>query len=74
MGVTYVISQNELLLNTDNVSSAMTVVDLPPYLSAIKDNVDAISYDPATPTCTIDNDVTALIVSNKGTAYVCPFH
>lgn len=74
MGVTYVISQNELLLNTDNVSSAMTVVDLPPYLSAIKDNVDAISYDPATPTCTIDNDVTALIVSNKGTEYVCPFH
>jgi hypothetical protein len=74
MGITYVISQNELLLNTENVTSPMTVVDLPPYLAAIKDNVDAITYDPATPTCIIDNDVTALIVSNKGTAYVCPFH
>jgi hypothetical protein len=74
MGITYVISQNELLLNTENVTSAMTAVDLPPYLSAIKDNVDAITYDATAATCTIDNDVTALIVSNKGTEYVCPFH
>lgn len=74
MGITYVVSQNEQLLNTDNVIADMTVPDLPPFLIAIKDNVDAITYDEVARTCTIDNDITAIIVSQKATDYVCPFH
>lgn len=71
MGITFVMSENELLLN-DNVSQADVAPDVPPFLDGI--DVDAITYDEAAGTCTIDNDVTAIIVANKATDYVCPFH
>lgn len=73
MGLTLVVSQNESLLN-DNVSSGDTEADIPPFLSGIASGIDAITYDPVARTCTIDNDITALIVANKGSDYVCPFH
>lgn len=73
MGLTLVVSQNESLLN-DNVSSGDTEADIPAFLAGIAGNIDAITYDPVARTCTIDNDITALIVANKGTDYVCPFH
>ncbi len=73
MGLTLVVSQNESLLN-DNVSAGDTEADIPAFLAGIAGQIDAITYDPAARTCTIDNDITALIVANKGTDYVCPFH
>lgn len=73
MGLTLVVSQNESLLN-DNVSAGDTEADIPAFLAGIAGQIDAITYDPAARTCTIDNDITALIVANKATDYVCPFH
>lgn len=71
MGITFVMSENELLIN-ENVNAADVEADVPPFYSGI--DVDAITYDPVARTCTIDNDVTAIIVANKASDYVCPFH
>ena len=73
MGITLVLSENESLLNS-NTSASDIEPDIPPFLLAVKDQIDDFTYDPATRTCTTDVDITALIVSNKTTDYVCPFH
>ena len=73
MGLTFVVSQNEQLLN-ENVSSGDTEADIPPFLAPISTEIDAIDYDATARTCTITHEITALIVANKGTDYVCPFH
>lgn len=71
MGITFVMSENELLLNS-NVSASDVEADIPSFYSGI--DVDAITYDPAARTCTVDNDINAIIVANKTSNYVCPFH
>lgn len=73
MGITFVVSQNEQLLNS-NVSTSDTEADIPPFLASIAMEIDAIDYDVTARTCTITHDITALIVANKGSDYVCPFH
>jgi len=74
MGLTLVVSQNEFLLNSANVSTADTEADIPAFLAGIASEIDAITYDDAARTCTITHDISALIVANKATSYVCPFH
>lgn len=71
MGITFVMSENELLIN-DNVSAADVEADVPAFYNGV--DIDAITYDPVARTCSIDNDVTAIIVANKASDYVCPFH
>jgi hypothetical protein len=73
MGITLVVSQNESLLNS-NVTTGDTEADIPPFLAAISESIDAITYDAVTRVCTIDNDISALIVANKSSSYVCPLH
>jgi hypothetical protein len=75
MGITYVLSQNERQLNP-NTSDADITADIPSYLTSFVGNsgIDDFSYTPGSGVCTIDNDITALIVANKTSAYVCPFH
>ncbi len=73
MGLTLVVSQNEQLLN-DNVTTANTLADIPPFFNAIATEIDAINYDDVARTCTLVHDVTSIIVANKASDYVCPFH
>ena len=76
MGITLVLSENEYLLNS-NASASDIEADIPTYLMAVKDQIDDITYDPAGTvprSCTSDVDITALIVANKTSNYVCPFH
>lgn len=71
MGITFVMSENELLIN-DNVSQADVEADLPPFYNGL--DVDEIDYDPVARTVSIVNDINAIIVANKTSDYVCPFH
>jgi tetratricopeptide (TPR) repeat protein len=73
MGITLVLSENEFLLN-DNATSGDITADIPPYLIPLKEQIDAFDYDPVTRVCTITNDFNEIIVANKTSEYVCPFH
>lgn len=73
MGIKFVVSQTEQLSNL-NVKPEDTQADIPPFIDAIKDQLDAITYDAGAATCTIMHDINALIVANKASSYVCPFH
>lgn len=73
MGVTFVVSQTEQLANA-NVKPEDTQADIPPFIDAIRSELDAITYDAANATCTITHNVNAIIVANKTSDYVCPFH
>lgn len=73
MGITLVVSQNEQLLNS-NVTTSDTEPVIPGYLQAIASEIDAITYDEVARTCTINHNISNLIVQNKATADVCPFH
>ena len=73
MGITFVVSQTEQLANA-NVKPEDTAADIPPFFESIKDELDAFSYDPGSTTCTITHNSNAIIVANKTSDYVCPFH
>ncbi len=60
------------MLINDNVSAADVEADVPAFYSGV--DIDGITYDEVARTCAIDNDATAIIVANKASDYVCPFH
>ncbi|RMF03209.1 MAG: hypothetical protein D6772_02445 [Bacteroidetes bacterium] len=73
MGIKFTISQVELLANP-NVKEGDLVATIPPFFEAIKDELDAIEYTPGSDQCTIKHDVNAIIVANKTSDFVAPFH
>ncbi|NVK26762.1 MAG: tetratricopeptide repeat protein [Flavobacteriia bacterium] len=75
MGLSYVISEVEALQN-ENIGAGhpSTISNLPAFLTAIAGEADEIDYDPATFVCTVTHDVNAIIVANKTSDAVCPFH
>jgi hypothetical protein len=73
MGVKFVVSQVEQLANP-NIKDDDVTPNLPPFFSSIADQLDAITYDPVTFECTITQNVNAIIVANKTSPFVCPFH
>lgn len=72
MGLTFVISQNEQQLN-ENVTGADIVADIPPFIDAVKGDLDAFTYDASALTASITVNVNSIIVANKTSPYVCPF-
>ena len=73
MGVTFVMHDNELLQNP-NLTAAAGMPNTPPFIAAVADQLDAFTYDPVALTATTTVNVNALIVANKATDFVCPFH
>lgn len=73
MGIRFVVSQIEQLANA-NIKPEDTMPTIPSFIDAIKTELDAITYDAAAETCTITHDVNAIIVANKTSDFVCPFH
>lgn len=73
MGVKFVVSEIEQLANA-NIKVEDTTPNLPTFFSSIADQLDAITYDATTFECTITQNVNAIIVANKTSPFVCPFH
>jgi len=73
MGLTYIMSENEILLN-DNVTMASSIADIPPFIEAVRSQLDDFEYDPETLVATIPVNVNRIIAENRTSPYVCPFH
>lgn len=75
MGLTWVISEIEALQN-ENIGDGhpSTLPDIPPFIDAIKADIDGFTYDAAGLTCNITVDINAIIAANAASDYVCPFH
>lgn len=73
MGVTYVMHENELLQNP-NLSPDAGMPNTPPFISQVANQLDAFTYDPVALTATTTINVNSIIVANKTSDFVCPFH
>lgn len=73
MGVTYVMHENEFLQNP-NLTPASGMPNTPPFIMAVVDQLDAFTYDDVALTATTTIDVNSIIVANKTSEFVCPFH
>jgi hypothetical protein len=73
MGIKLPTGNIEQLANSNVKESDVTPV-IPPFLDAIKGELDAFDYDAGAGTCTITHDVNAIIVANKSSNFVAPFH
>ncbi|SDS52616.1 hypothetical protein [Gramella sp. MAR_2010_147] len=75
MGIKLVIHENEILQN-ENVSEGdpATVAVIPPFISSVVADLDAITYDADAGTATTVIDVTEILVENKDSEFVLPFN
>ena len=75
MGIKLVINENEISQNA-NVSDGDpgTVAVIPSFIDAVKENLDAFTYDMANNTASTIIDVNAILVQNKNSSEVLPFH
>ena len=75
MGVKLVIHQNEFLQNT-NISDgdAGTIAIIPSFIDAVKLSLDAMTYDTTTGVASTQIDLNKILVANKSSAEVLPFH
>lgn len=75
MGIKLVISETEQLQNANVTDgSTGTAPQIPAFIDAVKDQLDAITYDPANCTATTVVDVNQILVANQGDKAVLPFH
>lgn len=75
MGIKLVINENEILQNEAiNEGDPGTVAVIPSFINSVKANLDAITFDSANNAATTNVDVTALLVQNKTSDMVVPFH
>lgn len=75
MGVKIVIDENEILLNNNiNMGDLGTSPVIPSFISAVVEDLDAITYDPEVGfTATTAIDLSAILVANKNSDEVIPF-
>jgi tetratricopeptide (TPR) repeat protein len=73
MGLTYPMSENEIQQNS-NIDASLSLADIPPFLDAVRTEIDAIDYNTETFVVTTIINVNQLIVENRTSQYVCPFH
>lgn len=75
MGIKLVINENEILQNENiNDGDAGTVPVIPSFINAVKDNLDAFTYDMDNNTASTMIDLNAILVQNKNSSEVLPFH
>ncbi|KAB7529260.1 hypothetical protein F8C76_15630 [Flagellimonas olearia] len=75
MGLKLIVDENEVLQN-ENISAGDlgTVALIPPFIDAIKTQLDAITYDAGTGVATTAVNVNEILVANKSSEFVLPFH
>ena len=71
LGLKMQVSEVEFLSN-DNVTEADTAPLVPAFLPA--NGMDSFTYDPVTMVCIITNNLNAILVQNKASELVLPFH
>ena len=75
MGVKLVIHINEILQNPNiNEGDPGTVPVIPSFIDAVKTELDAINFVPGSNTATTEINLTEILVANKGSNQVLPFH
>ncbi len=75
MGIKLVISEVEYLANPNiDAGSPGTSPVIPPFIDSIKDELDAFDYDAAAGICTIRHNINRILVENKTSELVLPFH
>lgn len=75
LGVKFVVSEIEYLANPnidENHPGVKAVV--PPFIDQIKTELDAFTYDVQARTVVITHNLNQLLVNNKGSEFVLPFH
>ncbi len=75
MGLKLIIDENETLQNENISETDLGAVPLiPSFISAVASDLDAITYDAATGVATTVVDVNKILVANKTSPEVLPFH
>ena len=75
MGIKLVINENEILQNENiNDGDPGTRPVIPPFIDSVKDILDEITYDQDNNIATTQLDVNALLVANKSSTMILPFH
>lgn len=75
MGVKLIIDENEILLN-ENISDGDLGTNpvIPSFIEAVIPNLDAITYDAVSGVAATTIDLNQILVANKTSAEVLPFH
>jgi tetratricopeptide (TPR) repeat protein len=75
MGIKLILDENEILLN-ENVSDGDpgTRPVIPPFIEAVIPQLDAITYDADAGTATTAINLNEILVDNKDSEFVLPFH
>lgn len=75
MGLKLIVDENEVLQN-ENISAGDlgTVALIPPFIDVVKTQLDAITYDAEAAEATTTINVTEILVANKTSNFVLPFH
>lgn len=75
MGVKLVLFTEEISLNPNiSVGDPGTSPVIPTFIDAIKNDLDKITYDAVAKTCTTNVDLNKVLVQNKTSNQVLPFH
>ncbi|WP_430965020.1 hypothetical protein [Spongiimicrobium sp. 2-473A-2-J] len=75
MGLKLIIDENEVLQNENiNKGDLGTVPLIPAFISSVVKSLDAITYDPTKGVATTVINVNQILVANKSTPEVLPFH
>ena len=75
MGIKFVINENEILQN-DNINDGDpgTTPIIPAFIDTVKDELDEITFDRDNNIATTQLDLNTLLVTNKSSSLVLPFH
>ncbi len=75
LGIRFVVSEVEILANPNiPAGDPSTVVSLPSFIDPIKAELDAFVFDPTANTCIIKHNLNKVLVQNKTSVSVLPFH
>ncbi len=73
LGLKLVVHQTEALLN-DNITDADQTPEIPSFIEGIRTELDAFTYDIGGESATVTHNLNKIIVANKTSAEVLPFH
>lgn len=73
MGVKFILSEIEITRNP-NAKGVDNSPQIPPFIKRVRKDLDAFTYNKNTKNISLKVDVTNLLVENKGSKLVLPFH
>jgi hypothetical protein len=74
LGVKFVLSENELLLNPNiNLGDSSLTGVIPPFIDSIKTELDLFTFDITAGTVDIKHNLNKILVENKTSEFVVPF-